>query len=106
GELENLASATQTPTSVDEAGKILHVIDEIKNTAKNLREAGAVIGCFLAANTKDKKALILQAEVGTLGARFQTAVLKIKQVVAKTEESIWKELLATEQLSQFEFILQ
>ncbi|WP_368738768.1 hypothetical protein, partial [Escherichia coli] len=65
-----------------------------------------VIGCFLAANTKDKKALILQAEVGTLGARFQPAVLKIKQVVAKTEESIWKELLATEQLSQFDFILQ
>ena len=86
--------------------KILHVIDEIKNTAKNLREAGAVIGCFLAANTKDKKALILQAEVGSLGARFQTAVMKLQQSIAKTDETVWTELLATEQLSQFDFVLQ
>ncbi|MFS0690316.1 M3 family oligoendopeptidase [Sporosarcina sp. 179-K 8C2 HS] len=106
GDLENLAAAMQTPASVEEADQILHVIDEIKNTAKNLREAGAVIGCFLAANTKDKKALVLQAEVGSLGARFQTAILKIKQTVARTDETVWNELLETEQLSQFDFILQ
>ncbi|MCG7345738.1 M3 family oligoendopeptidase [Sporosarcina sp. ACRSL] len=106
GELENLASAAQTPTTKEEADRILHIIEEITNTGKNLRQAGAVIGCFLAANTKDKKALILQAEVGSLGARYQTAILKIKQVVAKTDETVWTELLATEQLSQFDFVLQ
>ncbi|MCM3711370.1 M3 family oligoendopeptidase [Sporosarcina luteola] len=105
-ELENLAAATRTPTTVENADQILHVIDEIKNTSKNLREAGAVIGCFIAANTKDKKALLLQAEVASLGARFQTAILKIKQAVAKTEDNVWKDLLATEQLVQFNFILQ
>ncbi len=77
-----------------------------KTQLKILREAGAVIGCFLAANTKDKKALILQAEVGSLGARFQTAVMKLQQSIAKTDETVWTDLLATEQLSQFDFVLQ
>lgn len=103
--LEELAANAHTPTSIDDADKVLHLIDEIKNTGKNLREAGAVIGCFLAANIKDKKALVLQSEMGSMGARFSTAILKIQQTVTKADDSVWKELLETEQLSQFAFVL-
>lgn len=105
GALEELAANAQTPTSINDADKVLQLIDEIKNTGKNLREAGAVIGCFLAANIKDKKALVLQSEMGSMGARFSTAILKIQQTITKADDSVWKELLATEQLTQFAFVL-
>ncbi|GEN84943.1 oligoendopeptidase [Sporosarcina luteola] len=105
GALEELAANAQTPTSINDADKVLQLIDEIKNTGKNLREAGAVIGCFLAANIKDKKALVLQSEMGSMGARFSTAILKIQQTITKADDSVWKELLATEQLTQFTFVL-
>lgn len=105
GALEELAANAQTPTSINDADKVLQLIDEIKNTGKNLREAGAVIGCFLAANIKDKKALVLQSEMGSMGARFSTAILKIQQTITKADDSVWKELLATEQLTQFAYVL-
>ena len=51
-----------------------------------MSQAGAVIGCFLAADTTDKKALQLQGETGSLGARFSTVMLKVQQMLAKADE--------------------
>ena len=105
GTLEELANTTQTPVSKDEAVQVLNVLEEITNTGKNLREAGAVIGCFTAADIKDKKALVLQSEMGSLGARYSTVILKFQQTITKAEENVWNELLESEQLSPFAFVL-
>ena len=56
----------QVPTSVDAANEVANLIESIKDVALNISQAGAVIGCFLAADTTDKKALILQGETGHL----------------------------------------
>ena len=52
-----------------------------------------MIGCFLAADTTDKKALLLQGETGSLGARFSTIGLKIRQTLAKADEDTWNGLM-------------
>ena len=81
---------------MDEADDIANLIEKIKDVALNMSQAGAVIGCFLAADTTDKKALLLQGETGMLGARFSTTMLKVQQTLAKSDDATWKELMESE----------
>ncbi|WP_172373399.1 M3 family oligoendopeptidase [Sporosarcina jiandibaonis] len=103
--LEKEAVEFSVPESVDAANDIINLIESIKNVALNLTQAGAVIGCFLAADTTDKKALLLQGETSTLGARFSTVMLKIQQTLSKSEDAVWKELMESDDLKEFAFIL-
>ena len=103
--LEEKANAFQTPRSAAEAGEVATMIDSIMDVGLDLSEGRAVIGCFLAADTTDKKALILQGETGTLGARYSTIGLKIRQTLAKADEATWKGLVESEELKEFEFVL-
>ena len=89
--LEKEAVEFNVAASVEAANDIVNIIESIKNVALNLSQAGAVIGCFLAADTTDKKALLLQGETSTLGARFSTAMLKIQQTLSKSDDAIWNE---------------
>ena len=63
--------------------EVANLIETIKDVALNMSQAGAVIGCFLAADTTDKKALFLQGEMSAFSARFSTAILKIQQTLSK-----------------------
>ncbi|MEZ7173327.1 M3 family oligoendopeptidase [Sporosarcina sp. OR05] len=103
--LENRIEAFSVPTKVEDAKEVHDLLESITATALNLREASAVIGCFVAANTKDKQALLLQSDVSTIQARFSTVRLKVEQTIAKTEEDVWGALLETKELSQFTFVL-
>lgn len=102
--LENRIEAFSVPTKED-AKEVHDLLESITATALNLREASAVVGCFVAANTKDKQALLLQSDVSTIQARFSTVRLKVEQTIAKTEEDVWGALLETKELSQFTFVL-
>ncbi|MBD7985799.1 M3 family oligoendopeptidase [Sporosarcina sp. Sa2YVA2] len=103
--LETDVDTLETPQQVDDADKVYEMIEKITATALNLREAGATIGCFIAADTKDKKALLLQSEVSSISARFSTVMLKLQQTITKAEKDVWEELLKTDQLKQFAFVL-
>nr|WP_318616473.1 M3 family oligoendopeptidase [Sporosarcina sp. YIM B06819] len=103
--LEEAARAFQIPVSAVAANEVANLIDSIKDVALNMSQAGAVIGCFLAANTTDKKALILQGETTTLSARFSTVMLNIQQTLAKANEDIWQELMESDELKEFAFVL-
>lgn len=94
-----------TPTSVEEAQEIARLLEVITDVTLHLRQAGAVIGCYLAADTTDKKAILLQGETGTLNAQFKTVMLKFQQTLAKVEDGIWEALVASAALNDFYFIL-
>ena len=68
---------------MEAANEVANLIETVKDVALNMSQAGAVIGCFLAADTTDKKAFFFQGEIGTFGARFSTALLKIQQTLSK-----------------------
>ena len=95
----------ESPTSIADVSHIEQTINELKDIATNLSEGGAVIGCFLAQDTTDKQAALLQGEIGSLYAKFSSQMLTIQQVLSKTEETVWKELLQTAELSSFAFVL-
>ncbi len=103
--LEETASAFEVPQSVDASKEVANLIESLKEVALNLSQAGAVIGCFLAADTTDKKALQLQGETGSLGARFSTIGLKIRQTLAKADEDTWNGLMESDELKAFAFVL-
>lgn len=105
GNFEVNIKKLEVPTAVQEAKQISHTIEELRDVAVNLSEASAVIGCYLAQDTTDKKATLLQGEVGSLYARLSSLMNTIQQVFSKTEGTVWEELLKTDELSQFEFVL-
>ncbi|MBO0601684.1 M3 family oligoendopeptidase [Sporosarcina sp. E16_3] len=105
GSLEETASAFEVPRSAGASKQVVDLIESLKEVALNLSQAGAVIGCFLAADTTDKKALQLQGETGSLGARFSTIGLKIRQTLAKADEDTWNGLMESDELKGFAFVL-
>lgn len=105
GSLEETASAFEVPQSAGASKEVVNLIESLKEVALDLSQAGAVIGCFLAADTTDKKALQLQGETGYLGARFSTIGLKIRQTLAKADEDTWNGLMESDELKEFAFVL-
>ena len=102
---ESQLTSLETPQSASESKAMRDIIEQLKDVATNLSEAGATIGCFLAQDTTDKKAALLQGQVSSLGARLGTILMTIQQKWSKTDESVWAELIASEELNEFEFIL-
>lgn len=102
---ENMLSGFAVPQSGSDAEKIAFIIDETKQVAENLTQAGAVVGCYLAQDTKDKKANLLQGEIGSIGARFSSSMLVIQQLLSKTEDTVWASLMDSNQLKGFSFVL-
>lgn len=100
-EIDHLA----VPTSVEEAQEIARLLEVITDVSLHLRQAGAVIGCYLAADTRDKKAVLLQGETGTLTAQFKSVMLKFQQTLAKVDDEIWEALVSSAALNDFYFIL-
>ncbi|KAA0942133.1 M3 family oligoendopeptidase [Sporosarcina sp. ANT_H38] len=105
GSLEETASAFEVPQSAGMSKEVLDLIESLKDVALNMSQAGAVIGCFLAADTTDKKALQLQGEIGSVVARFSTVGLKIQQTLAKADEDTWNGLMESGELKEFSFVL-
>lgn len=103
--LEVIATEFQVPLSADVANEVANVIESIKDVAVNISQASAVIACLVAANTTDKKALLLRGEIGALTARFSTAGLKIRQTLAKVVDHTWAALIESDELKKFAFVL-
>ncbi|MGB3260842.1 M3 family oligoendopeptidase [Paenisporosarcina sp.] len=102
---EKTLSTFEVPTGESDAAKISSIIEETKQVAENLSQAGAVVGCYLAQDTTDKQANLLQGEIGSLGARFSSSMLVVQQQLSKTEETVWTSLMNDEQLKEFAFVL-
>lgn len=104
-QLENNVGDFTVPSSIDCAHNVAQLIERIAATAVHIEQASAVIGCFLAEDTADRHAVILESEMGALAARFSTVLLKAQQILAKTDEETWDLLITSDLLKQFSFKL-
>lgn len=102
---EQLSQNFKVPQSSKDAEVVAALLEEVKNTTVHLSQSGAFIGCLMAQDTEDKKAAVLQSESSSLSARFQSSLQKIQQDLTKTEDGVWKELLESEGLKEFSFVL-
>ena len=103
--LDMAVETFQIPTTVNGPNTIVSIIESLKDVALNLSQARAVIGCFVAADTTDKNAILYQGETVALGARFSTSLLKIQQKLASSDDHIWKALMQSVELKEFAYIL-
>lgn len=102
---EQTLSTFDVPKNESDADKIASIIEETKQVAENLSQAGAVVGCYLAQDTTDKQANLLQGEIGSLGARFSSSMLVVQQQLSRTEDSVWAALMKDKRLKEFSFVL-
>ncbi|QMT18343.1 M3 family oligoendopeptidase [Planococcus maritimus] len=104
-EFEQAAVQFAVPKQTDDAQRVAEFLEQTSDVSVDIRQAGAFIGCLMAQNTEDKKAALLQSEVGLMRSRFQSAFLKFKQALMETDPNVWTELLKMENLKEFAFIL-
>src|SRR5699024_2558919 len=93
------------PTSANDAEQLLDILHQMTDVSKHLRQAGVVVGCYLADDTTDKEALLLLGEINSLNAIYTPVALKFHQTLAMIEDAVWEALLATAQLREYESIL-
>ncbi|RLJ81624.1 M3 family oligoendopeptidase [Planococcus citreus] len=104
-DFEQAAATFDVPNRTADAQLVAAFLEQTSDVSVDLRQAGAFIGCLMAQNTEDKKAALLQSEHALLRSRFQSAFLKFKQVLMETDPNVWSELLSTEDLQEFAFVL-
>ncbi len=95
----------EIPSSIQDVRLMRNTIEELKDIAIHLSQASAVISCFLAQDTRDKQAALLQGETSALYAKLSSIMLSIQQSYSKVEDTVWEQLLQTEELSPFYFVL-
>ncbi|MFF3103377.1 M3 family oligoendopeptidase [Viridibacillus arvi] len=103
-ELEELQNAVSSIVAED-SKSILNVLELMKEVYINMGQTGSFVSCLQAQDMTDKKASLLRSEISSLAANFAPIKLQFQQVLSGIEEERWTELLATEELSQFNFTL-
>ncbi|QOV09373.1 M3 family oligoendopeptidase [Viridibacillus arvi] len=103
-ELEELQNAISSIVAED-SKSILNVLELMKEVYINMGQTGSFVSCLQAQDMNDKKASLLRSEISSLAANFAPIKLQFQQVLSGIEEEKWTELLATEELSQFNFTL-
>ncbi len=103
---EQAAEQLAIPSAATEAEQVAEFLEQTASVSIDLRQSGAFIGCLMAQNTEDKKAALLNSDHAIFRSRFQSAFLKFKQKLMATDPQVWKELIATEQLKPFAFVMQ
>lgn len=103
--LEKELSHLNTPKEINESFKVAELIDSIGHIRTNLSQSNSYITCLLAQNTKDQTASILRGKTSAINARFETALKKLQKTLVKTDHQLWEDMLDTEVLSSYKFIL-
>ncbi|WP_404468929.1 M3 family oligoendopeptidase [Sutcliffiella horikoshii] len=103
--LEKELSHLNTPKEINETFKVAELIDSIGHIRTNLSQSNSYITCLLAQNTKDQTASILRGKTSSINARFETALKKLQKTLVKTDHQVWEDMLDTEVLSSYKFIL-
>lgn len=95
----------QVPTSKNEASILADTLEQLTEVQANMGQAGGVLSCLTAQDMTDRQALLLQSQLSAIGASVAPAVLRFHQLLGEIEEKVFEELLTTEELSDFSFIL-
>ncbi|MEK4129934.1 M3 family oligoendopeptidase [Solibacillus sp. FSL W8-0474] len=103
--LKEMVEKFDVPTNTDSALSIQSILENIKEVMMHVSQAGAMLSCLTAQDTTDREALLLQGQLSGISANFSPIMESFNQKLGKIDESTFGELLQTNELAQFEFIL-
>lgn len=104
-EFKSKADCFHTPQDVGDSIKVAELIEYISTITTQLSEANSFTTCLLAQNPKDQKASTLQGQIESVRASFDSVVQKTQSTLVNTERNLWKALLDTDVLCNYEFKL-
>ncbi len=80
-------------------------IQTLYGLGQNLRQAGAFVGCLVAQDVNDEKAMLLEATIDSLSATFGTHWTKLSAAFAGQNDDAWAHLTTQTELSRVAFHL-
>ncbi len=104
-DLQQFVSELSVPQAATETAGLLQVIDKVKDVRQHMGQAGAFLSCLNAQNIKDREAMLLLGKISSLHAEVAPSYEKLRQLVGQIEETIFQQLIATDELAPFAFIL-
>lgn len=96
----------ETPTNQSAAGSVAQLLEEGSTIQMHISQASGFISCLEAQDMNDTQANTLRSEVTQIVATFSSAFNSLEQKLAKTEQTVWEQLIQDEQLSDFRFVLE
>ncbi|MGG2027468.1 M3 family oligoendopeptidase [Gottfriedia sp. S16(2024)] len=103
--IERQVSLFSAPKSSDEVEELADIIGNIEVIGKKLSQAGGFVGCLQAQNMGDQKANLLEGTLTQLYATFSTCLTKFHSQLTKIEDSVWKNILETDEFKEISFAL-
>ncbi|MEH7515409.1 M3 family oligoendopeptidase [Gottfriedia acidiceleris] len=103
--IERQVSLFSAPKSSDEVEELADIISNIEVIGKKLSQAGGFVGCLQAQNMADQKANLLRGTLTQLYATFSTSLTKFHSQLTKIEDSVWNNILETDEFKEISFAL-
>ncbi|WP_223067602.1 M3 family oligoendopeptidase [Paenibacillus caui] len=103
--MEKIAKEAKAPSSIQGTKEFDPFIEQLQGVYSRITEAGSFIGCLTAQNTSDKKAIQLSDRLSTLGARLKSVTAVFENVLRSTEEDVFAEWVAREEIAPIAFTL-
>jgi oligoendopeptidase F len=83
-----------------------HLVQELQNFSERLSTAGSFVGCLIAQNVADKKAMGLRGRLESVYAAFSNVGSVIDQQMMEIPDNTWKELISTQEYKDIAFSLE
>ncbi|ODG93495.1 MULTISPECIES: M3 family oligoendopeptidase [Bacillaceae] len=103
--IEKQVSLFSAPKSSDEVEELADIIGNIEVIGKKLSQASGFVSCLQAQNMADQKANLLRGKLTQLYATFSTSLTKFHSQLTKIEDSVWKDILETDEFKGISFAL-
>lgn len=103
--LERQVSLFSAPKSSDEIEELADIISNIEVIGKKLSQASGFVSCLQAQNMADQKANLLRGTLTQTYAAYSTSLTKFHSQLTKIEDSVWKNILETDEFKEISFAL-
>lgn len=103
-ELEEKLKKWTTPIS--DSDQLTAILVHLREIKMSISQAKSFAICLLSENPKDQGAQFYRGKTTAFQSKYDSITSTLKRKLAQTEESVWKRLLASEDLKEYRFILQ
>ncbi len=81
------------PENTEDKGTLEQLVQQQQQLLKQIREADSFIGCLVADNQKDKKAVLLGGQIKSLSAEYLSSMTHFDQFLKGIDDAVWEALL-------------
>lgn len=93
------------PQSLDDAKKWAGNIKKLQGVIMDLNEAASFVGCLMAQNVKDEKAVQLETEINVFNAQCESCQTLLFNQMEQIPQAVWEDLLKENELAGIHFFL-